>query len=340
MTPFPTLSLGWVTVAGLLFLSWPDVALALRRPFLWAFIGLAFVSALWSKEPRTLEASLVFTGDCWLGLVLARRYRTSQIVWLAWSAVTGVLLAHTAVIFLDPSTGFSEGGQWRGFQPHENALGRTAGLGLLLTAMLPAGSMKAWIRVGLGLLFAVLLLESTALTPFLALGICLAGYLMVRFCTTHRRALATLICVGGLLILYWEPILDAVDRSPVLSGRVKIWDASLRYVCGRIWFGHGYGACEPAPFVGLVHSHNGILNLMTQLGLVGSFLFLLDFATVVIEGGRRSGWNPARVLVPATYLLFLACLNLVEVAPPHAGHFAEVILYVAFTQQLLMGEPS
>jgi O-antigen ligase len=164
--------------------------------------------------------------------------------------------------------------------------------------------------------------------------------LVVRGLRNPRLRLVTLLLAlttVAMLVVNWKPGLNLLDRSPVLSGRVKIWSGSTRWALESLWWGHGFSHVEPPAFENTVHSHNGVLNLVVQLGIVGCFLLLWDGAWCVLAGLRQMWGRPLdfHLAAPLLYLLFYFLMNLVEVSPPHAGHFSEWILYVAATQLLV-----
>lgn len=339
MTPYPSPEWAWVVVVAVLFLSPADFRAAARRPFLWLFVGLALVSTLWSESPRTLEAALVLGADVWLGIGLARRYSAEQIARLALLALGLTLVLHLLAVLLDPAGSMSADGQWKGLLPHKNALGRIAGLGLVIGICLPIRCLRLPYRLSILAMGALALWGSRSVTPLVVLLACLMVVVGVRGFLKPNMKWLTVILTFVLLLLVaqqFELVLDLLDRSPVLSGRVKIWSGNARYAAESLWWGHGFAHVEPLWFENTVHSHNGILSLIVQLGLVGCSLFLMDASLVFLAGARRliSGAGSASG-APLLFLLYFGLMNVVEVLPTHGGHFSEWLLYVAAGQLLI-----
>lgn len=333
LSPFPSVEWGWIAITALLFWSVEDAREALWRPCLWAWLGLALISSSWPDQPRGWEASLVLLGDVWLGLAVARRLSSLSLANVVLASVLLTLIGHLTIILARPEMGLSPNGAWRGLLPHENGLGRTSGLALVLALLIPG---PLWRRALGTATAAVLLWHSTALTPLLAALATLAvwGWNRAPAKTGPRRAVLGL---GAALLLamlvFWEPFLAQLGRTPALSGRLKIWSGSLRFVAEQPLWGHGYVNLEPGWFPGIYHAHNGVLSLVVQLGLVGAAFFLMDLGLCV--WGAAGAWKEQEIEIPILLLLYLAVLNLVEVAPPAVGHFAETILYAAATQKLM-----
>lgn len=337
-TPFPSLEWGWITLAALLFLTREDYANACRRPFLFCFLGLGLLSTLWSREPRTLEASLVLLADAWLGLALARRATSEEIVrGLAVVFLIFVAINLAGVFFLPPDLAFNLGGEWRGYMTHENSLGRTCALALVLALCAPGPTLAPLLRIPLAVLSGLLLWESTALAPMVGCAVCLGATALYRLSRRLGRPAVLVVCLGWLVALacLWEPLLDMLGRTPALNGRVLIWSASTRYASESIWWGHGLAQSEPTWFANLLHPHQGLLSLLVQLGLLGAAFFLLDGLGIVLRWVRGRGRISFRAGAALLFLLYYLTLNLAEVYPPHGGHFSAFLLYVAATQQLL-----
>jgi O-antigen ligase len=275
----------------------------------------------------------VLLADIWLGLAVARRLSSLSIANLVLATALLTMIGHLAIIFARPEVGLSPNGAWRGLLPHENGLGRTSGLALVLALLLPG---PLWRRVAGTATAAVLLWHSTALAPLVAALTTLIFWAWNRASIRARLRRAVLglgVVLAIAIVMNWELILGQFGRTPALSGRLKIWSASLRFVAEQPLWGHGYVNLEPGWFPGIYHAHNGVLSLIVQLGLVGAALFLMDLGLCV--WGAAGTWRQRETEIPMLFLLYLAVLNLVEVAPPAAGHFAETILYAAATQKLM-----
>lgn len=340
LAPFPTLDWGWVAITILFLWSPADLLAAVRRPFLFLYAGLCLLSVTWSHDPRTLEAALVLIAGIWLGLSLTRTDSAEELARLVAIGLIVTLSLHLASILVGLEGAFSPDGQWRGLSPHKNALGRWAGFGLLVALSLPGRVLAFRFRAWLGCMAALLLLGSRSLTPTIALLLCLAAIWLYKGLARPRLRLGLVLALLGAALwvsVNWAGLLHTLDRSPALSGRIKVWAACERYAAERPWFGYGYAHVEPDWFPNIVHPHNGILSLLVQVGLIGCSLFLLDAGRILLAAGRVSIRRPLEFASagPLVYVLFFGLMNLAEVFPMHGGHFSEWILYVAASQMLL-----
>ena len=105
--------------------------------------------------------------------------------------------------------------------------------------------------------------------------------------------IAVVIVFGCLTILIlgnWEILLTAMGKDITLTGRTGLWEAVLDMVQERPWLGYGYsgfwlgtdgeGSAYVLQLVGwpATYSHNGVLDLLLDVGYIGLFVFLLSFA--------------------------------------------------------------
>jgi O-antigen ligase len=136
----------------------------------------------------------------------------------------------------------------------------------------------------------------------------------------------TLLGSGGILLLLdgAEVILGAFGRDMTLTGRTELWELSLEKIMEQPLLGYGYtgfwrrmagDSAEILLELGweVPHSHNGLVDLTLDLGLVGLLLFLAGY---FITGWRAVRWirfnNNAVDIWPLAYLAFLFLANLTE----------------------------
>jgi len=79
---------------------------------------------------------------------------------------------------------------------------------------------------------------------------------------------------GGWIVTYVAPILN---RQETLTGRTDIWEYLIPYAMDKIILGHGYGGfwTDAHRAASSSHAHNGYLDIILDLGLVGLALFSL-----------------------------------------------------------------
>jgi O-antigen ligase len=145
---------------------------------------------------------------------------------------------------------------------------------------------------------------------------------------THKRIGIAIIIWTGILLLLAPAVLivtnqlgaiaPLVGRDAQLTGRVELWLILPSYIAERPWLGYSFGAFWVADStnVSLIwdaigwtppHAHDGWLDLLLELGVVGLVLASLQILLVVVNGIRAvvdsSEVDPQYVLVTTFILL-------------------------------------
>ena len=135
-----------------------------------------------------------------------------------------------------------------------------------------------------------------------------------------------LLLTGSLLVLKNNSaeVLQLVNRGPDLNGRTDLWNAVLRSISKRPWLGYGFNAFwqgmegESGSVLDTVpwmpgYAHNGFLDLMLQLGIVGLLVFALGYLDLCRRAlaflSRATGPTPIWL---CTFLVFMLLYNLTE----------------------------
>ncbi|MDR6904627.1 O-antigen ligase [Agromyces sp. 3263] len=198
-----------------------------------------------------------------------------------------------------------DGGPIEGIVASRNILGMVALLGLIVFGvLLAAGSVRraqgiGWLVVSGGVL---LLTRSATVILVAVLVLAALGFAVwARRVGPDRRrgvywaAAGALVASVGLLVIFWNALLELFGKSEDLTGRFDIWNAVIGLAAQRPWFGWGWvGYWVPwvEPFDGLavrngveyLQAHNAWLDVWLQLGFVG----VIAFASIVIGALWRS----------------------------------------------------
>ena len=136
----------------------------------------------------------------------------------------------------------------------------------------------------------------------------------------------SLFAVCGLF-LFMEPseIFNLLGRDATLSGRVDIWSLVIPRIMQHPWLGYGYASfwvgydASPSAAIWDIlqwhvpHSHNGFLDLVEQVGFIGTGLFFAGFAVAIQRGFRWARVNQTILgLWPLAYLSFTFWFNMTE----------------------------
>ena len=320
-TADPYNQLRWLALAalacGVILARGPAelMRVTLRAWPLFLLFGYCLLSSLWSDYPMiTLRRSFGLILPAF-SLLVAMVYigdlrRAALILYVAfWAA----LLLNASALPL--SSAYDEFGFFRGVVGNKNTLGSVA-----VPAILVGIAIGPWLRAPwsnilrllyLGVWLAILILSvsrtSWALllaAPALFIAISVASY------ATRMSFLATSILFFGLgLVAYgitygilgYSP-LDLVAPGTTLNGRTEIWSFMAHEIGKSDWifgsgfgafWGVGYGAANLTSIYTYIHllnqAHNGYIDVIASLGVVGLALCLMVFvcAAAASEQFRR-----------------------------------------------------
>jgi O-antigen ligase len=311
-----------------------------RNPFILALVAFGLASVLWSTAPMiSAQRSVSLVATTALGAYLGTRNPLSGLLdLLAW------ILGFTVVLSVGLAIGAPELGVqstsqgvvgWRGIFTHKNTLGAVATLGALVFMLKwKGGGRHRWITGACLALSAVAVVMSRAVTALVVTASCLLllpllGSLRLRPGVRIRLMFAVLFAGAAAamwLLAYSEVVFGALGRGSTLTGRTTMWPVILDVASDRLWLGHGYAAFwlgwegpSAAVWQSLgwltPHSHNGYLDLMLELGVVGVTIFALGLAVSLQRSVQlvRSTADSAS-LWPVVFLAFLVLQNVPESA--------------------------
>ncbi len=291
--------------------------------------GLSF---FWSIDPPvSMRRAVALLMTTLLGLFLAARYDWSELVQRLAFAFAFLVFLTFIVVLVDPLRGISQEihyGAWRGPWVEKNYLGSS--MTRALVVMMCAFVMRpdrGWFWVPMGLLCFVLVLLSTSKTALLASLLAIGLFIFLRL--YRRYPVLRLILVYGLffivvlfvalLAMFPDEMLGLIGKDATLTGRTDIWDALIRSIKEKPWFGFGYGVywldqLGPSYYVrlslqwGVPTAHNGWIETWLSVGAVGVALFaILYFWTLILafmrikRGGTETYWV---VIISLTFLIF------------------------------------
>ena len=281
----------------------------LRSPLLIALVGFAALSLMWSADPEaTTRRAVAIVLTSLGGVVIAARYDWTRLAQVL--ATTFALLALAslfAALFL-PTIGRMEDlfpGSWRGLWLEKNTLGGFMALGTaIFSATAILDKPRRWLWAAFVVLSLGLVWMSTSKTALASAGLAIAAFSFVWLAkrgpimsvVTVWLGVVALATVAAVIIFEPQWIFTLLDKDATLTGRTKIWDAIVRLIHQRPWFGWGYGAVWDnkdrwGPLTRIVdqagfiphHAHSSWYEMALSLGLVGAGLWALWFAETWIR---------------------------------------------------------
>lgn len=273
-----------------------------------ALILLAMCSFFWSSAPEvTADQIKAMLRTYFLGMFIASQYDIKGQLELLTKIllVISILSLLTSLLFPDVGISFTNSQlSWQGIYLHKNFFARTMAFSALAFVPLILRDRKPSIYSLSGFFLSVCLLilskGKSALVVFLLLlvswlfyGVIRQGYkLKMSFFSILFLILslsATFIFVNSEFI-----VVDILGKDLEFNGRIPIWTGIISKGMERPWLGYGYAGFWSNPDVALeavkstwaadkllsgggFHSHSGFIDLFVQLGLVGTFLLIINF---------------------------------------------------------------
>ncbi len=293
-----------------------------------ALCSLAIASAAWSSDWRlTMRRGILLTAFTLFAIYIASCFDWDEILDLfGWLSVIAVLGSAFMAIFV-PYYGISHdihAGAVKGIFPHKNILGRQMAFAILTLWLARPKGIPVWLRNFTLVGACVLLILSNAATSIVTLAGCVVMYPLLQLLRVSKKrtaplwlALAPLFAAAVyLLVANFGLILQATGRSATLTGRTVIWRSVLRYASDRRWLGYGFDV-----FWSHVHwaggdlptAHNGYLDILLAMGVVGLLIFVGGFLTVFSRAFALFWADEIRgAKWPLFVLLFFAVFNITE----------------------------
>jgi O-antigen ligase len=238
------------------------------------------------------------------------------------SAIVSILL-----VIVSPSNAFMGGVDYQGIFPHKNFLGQVMAIGALATLH----GIRVARRRQAGKFFMLFTFVGMAgasksatalLTTLTFCGI------SAFFALWQRRGVAR--SIGVTVAVIFVPILvvamaapdtflEMIGKDPTMSGRTEIWAYVIYDIAMKPWLGWGYSGFWLQPqnpaaveISDAVHwsvpqAHNGLLEFLLSVGLVGTSIFLFLFVRTLILAYRCLR-TPARALAISTIIICIGIL--------------------------------
>jgi O-antigen ligase len=307
-----------------------------REPLLALLLILAILSTMWSGVPGlTLRRSISLLCTSLFGLYLASRYtlrdQLKLLLGMCWITVIGSLIF--GIFGLGTSVDVIKGA-WYGLFVQKTALGRMMVLDIIVFLTLakvdPHRRRAMWFGIFLSFLLIVLsqsrssLIAALLLMPF-------ALWLAPGLRGSVRRSIAVvagLACGGAVaaysFLIHLKAATAFVGRDVTFTGRLYIWVLGMAMALRKPWLGYGFnafwlGPSGPSGRIWMAmnwaapNGHNGLLDLMLDLGIVGVGVFVLGFISCTWRAlaiFRRT--SRPEVLWPLLFLAFLVIGNLTQ----------------------------
>ncbi|WP_426032162.1 O-antigen ligase family protein [Caulobacter sp. DWP3-1-3b2] len=300
----------------------------------------ALLSVIWSPDVITTgrNAFVLFGVIFSLGVISQKTSpRTFLIVLLYFLAI--IMLASALLAVLDPELGrhaasdvLEKGhdGKWRGIFAHKNALGFYAAVSSVLfftQVRISRFNWPYWWAARAAAL-ACLVFSGSANAIVGAAAGCAVYAILRRRATTRLPFLLAVGFAGGALSSIAVNLVSMLGRDTTFTGRTEIWAGALEIWKRSPLLGYSYVAGNTVVlgpeltrmlFSSAVDAHNGYIDILFSLGIVGLGLFLLAVLVSFNYGHRACAAKESPDRSTAVAYMVIAIMSCVmgvaEVSP-------------------------
>jgi O-antigen ligase len=278
-----------------------------------AFLLLAPLSAAWSIDSsatllRCVSLTTIYlicfalTVDGWQRTRFQRLALPPLLLILIGSLIVGIYAPDRII---EIGEDLSQKGAWHGITHSKNEFGMMAGSATIICVnrVLSRESGSLWAIIGAAISFTCLVLSRSHTSLFACLLGVLAMVMLMRVPIIRQRySKVVVIGIAATLLTYemavqnvvpgahtlLSPITSLTGKDTTLSGRTIIWDIIKQHIAYAPYLGTGYGAYWTGPFPSSpsyvfvpvmyfypTEAHNGYLDIVNDLGMVGLACLLL-----------------------------------------------------------------
>ena len=266
-------------------------------------VGFLWLSALWSLSPATTSRVAVIYFSVIIGVVgIARTLDADEFMHLlSWccflSAIASLLLA-----FASPGLTFWQG-DFFGIFPHKNVLGQVMATGALAALHGIRISRRRYLGKLCMLVVFVGMAYASKSTAALLVSLVFCGIsgfdLLWRKGGAGRVIGVTLaVLLGPVLVVAVaapDTLLEMMGKDPTLTGRTELWAYVMEDISKKPWLGWGYAvfwsesnpaAVKISDAMGFLvpQAHNGLLEFLLNVGVVGTALFVFVLVRNMVLG--------------------------------------------------------
>ncbi|MGB3512761.1 MAG: O-antigen ligase family protein [Microcoleaceae cyanobacterium] len=342
--------------------SFDLVALLLQKnPGLCLYLFLILLSFAWSDTPiYTFKYSLVWLGTTFFSTYIIKQYSYKNIsTLLRWGLVVTAILS-TFYSKFKPAIGINPAkNSWQGIIDHPNKLAALMALSAILWGLEAVENSKnRWLSIAIVLysLFVLQMAQSGGGQVQFLIGTIIV--LSIRFLkklpfqwSLFFVVVFLILSISGFIIItnnLETIVVDALGKDITLTGRTPLWSYLFaEKIPKRPWLGYGFhgfwqpwrGADNPAAnhisgelrmpsgsgYWNPPHSHNGFVEIILDLGLIGFAAFALSFFTVLVQVMQyltdpQQRESILELVLPLLLLIFVVFPNLTEIPLVENNH--------------------
>jgi O-antigen ligase len=294
-----------------------------NRAFPLVAAGLLLTSVLWSVAPSTTITRGVAYFFLVVGAIgIVEILEPHQMMRLI--ALIGGFAA--AISLIVPQGTDAITGDFRGLFPGKNQLGQAMVIGVL--GGLHGIRVRGWrgfLHIGVTILCTTVAVLSKSATSLLTILAFLILHIIGAFYVKGgvSRIISMFISIAVTAVFVWlltniDLIYSILDREPTLSGRLDFWPYVIDNIYERPLLGWGFAAfwmlSNPSAIeifstigFGINEAHNGMLQLLLDVGVLGAAFFLFLWIRNIVMAVRCMN-GPAPEIGVSLLLLLVGIL--------------------------------
>jgi O-antigen ligase len=264
------------------------------------------------------------------------------------------LVATIFVVLFIPGAKDPAFNTWRGFSSTKNSLGQTGMIAAVITLIIyikEEFKLKRYIAAMFFLLSIIIVIGTLSSTSYIALFLFISGTTLYWIKTqifgrlgvtnsllvyTFSSGIVLLIIVMMFVPEFTDFIQGLFGKSETFYDRGKLWTVMLWHIAQHPIIGCGFNSFWTLEnpqllliyqtFVWLPNqAHNGYLDLLNELGIVGLFLFLIMILKNIIMSFKK------QMLTPWIWLLILPLVaNVTESNFFRIGPLTPIFIFLAY----------
>lgn len=324
---------------------------AFGRDWLLALLLVYVVlSSGWSAAPHSsLIRAVTLCGASIFSIYVGSRLPSEELSKAVSYAMLWLIVANIAFSVVFPGDAVMSGiheGALRGIFGQKNSLARAMALAIpMMVVWLKGGRRKLLPWVGLSGGIALLLLTRSAtglavtVLLIIALPLLQGVRLNDRLVIPLLLVMATLTATGAFIAYTnFEGFVGLLGRDVTLTGRTYVWAHVVRAIGERPLHGYGYGGYwlgwdGPSANVWSSgywkpnDSHNGILDLLLDLGVVGTTIFIFHYLQTLVLAIKRFRDNTSAYAWAVVVMVHFFLYNITESSVLRPTNF----MWIAYT---------
>lgn len=318
-------------------------------------LGWMAASMFWTEDVASTQLVLLRNVPTLLGVIIIvglmdLRHIGSALVWavrvaLLISVLVTITMPETRV-HLDAVTGAPSLEGWHALFPHKNIM---APFLVFSIPTILTFDRSTVIKIGSLVAVGVLLVGSDSVTGWASAVLVLGIWIWLQFFKNLDVRNSSVFTVATLVFGLFTiaaaaaslaDIVDASGKDVTFSGRTFIWQATINAIADSPFVGFGVGGVFGfSPItprtaaiwrdVGFVvpHPHNGILDIVLQLGLVGAGLYVLLWFSVLVGALRMLKRQPQLAEWVLSVVLAQFFISLSENVFLGSGWLAVIVIF-------------